>query len=243
TTTSFGFNNVPTANYGGEIGILRGNEFTSQQGGRQNANHFSVAGVYTPWESVVIDGRLSRGFLNEKLGNYFVPTTVQIAGCTNNTNPPVSFPCSTTGANSITVKDVSVRETYEFAGTYLFSAGGRHELKGGYQRYSIFNDVQSGNNAIGQLRFFVGTPISSTQPGVQDTPGAIGSASFRRTGTNGQGKNLSQAIFLQDKWQPFSRLTLNLGVRIEKENLPTFNQYPSAVNFGWGDKIAPRLGF
>src|SRR5690606_37457141 len=144
----------------------------------QNANHFSVAGVYTPWESVVIYGRFSRGFLNEKLGNYFVPTTVLIAGCTNNTNPPVSFPCSTTGGNSITVKDVSVREAYEFAVTYLFIAGGRHELKGGYQRYSIFTDIQSGNNAIGQLRFFGGTPLSRTRPGVRYTPGAIGSASL-----------------------------------------------------------------
>ena len=36
---------------------------------------------------------------------------------------------------------------------------------------------------------------------------------------------------------------MNLGVRIEKENLPTFNQNPSLINFGWGDKIAPRLGF
>lgn len=243
TTSAFGFNNVPTANFGGSIGILTGNEYTSKQGGRQNANSVTASAVYTPTGSLVIDGRYSRGFLNEKLGNYFVPTAVQIAGCTNNTNPPIAFPCSTTGSSSITTKDISIRESYEFSGTYIFSGGGRHELKGGYQRYSILNDVQSGNNAIGQLRFFVGTPISSTQPGVTDTPGAIGSGSFRRTGTNGQGKNLSQGIFIQDKWQPTSRLTLNLGVRFEQENLPTFNEFPSAVNFGWGDKIAPRLGF
>ena len=79
--------------------------------------------------------------------------------------------------------------------------------------------------------------------GVVDTPGAVGSATFRRTGTNGQGSNLNQGLFIQDKYQPLSRLTLNLGVRIEKENLPTFNEYPSAVDFGWGDKVAPRLGF
>ena len=133
--------------------------------------------------------------------------------------------------------------SYEFSAAYIFNAGGRHELKGGYQRYTIFNDVQSGNNAIGRISFSYGTPISTLQPGVTDTPGAVGSASFRRTGTNGKGSNLSQGIFIQDKYQPFNRLTLNLGVRIEKENLPTFNQFPSAVNFGWGDKIAPRLGF
>ena len=36
---------------------------------------------------------------------------------------------------------------------------------------------------------------------------------------------------------------MNLGIRFEKEDLPSFNQFPSAINFGWGDKIAPRLGF
>ena len=243
---SYVFNNsgVRTSNFGGSIGVLPETIFRPQQGGRQNSNAVTFSGVWTPTSGVVIDGRYSRGFLNEKLGNYFVPQVVQIAAC--NRTPagnPAVFPCSTTGANSLTVKDISIRESYEFSGTLLFSGLGRHEIKGGYQRYSILNDVQSGNNAIGQLRFFVGTPISSTQPGVSDTPGAIGSGSFRRTGTNGSGSNLSQGIFIQDKWQPWRRLTLNLGVRFEAENLPTFNGIPSGVDFGWTDKIAPRLGF
>ena len=238
-TGAFGFGNVPTANYGGSIGILRGHEYTDKQGGRQNSNLVTVSGVYTPTSDLVIDGRYSRGFLNEKLSNYFIPTAVQIFSCGT---PNPNFPCSTSGANTITPKDVSIRTSYEFSAAYIFSAAGRHELKGGYQRYSIFNDVQSGNNAIGRISFNYGTPISSLQPGVTDTPGAVGSASFRRTGTNGHGSNLSQGLFIQDKYQPFSRLTLNLGVRIEKENLPSFNEFPSAINFGWGDKIAPRIG-
>jgi hypothetical protein len=242
-SSAISFGNVPTANFGGSIGTLRGNQYTDLQGGRQNSNLVTASGVYTATSNFIIDGRYSRGFLNEKLGNYFVPTAVQIFSCgiTGPTHP--TFPCSTTGANSITVKDVSIRESYDFTGTYIFNGLGRHELKGGYQRFSIFNDVQQGNNAIGRISFNFGTPISTLQAGVTPTPGQIGSGSFRRTGTNGTGSNLSQGIFLQDKYQPFNRLTLNLGVRIEKEDLPTFNQYPSVINFGWGDKIAPRLGF
>lgn len=248
-TTSFtnvaspaiGFNNVPTANYGGTIGVLTGSQFTSRQGGRQNSNVVTFSGVYTPTSNLVIDGRYSRGFLNEKNGNYFVPNTTQIFSCGT---PNVNFPCATTGANTITVKDVSVRDSYEFSGSYIANFGGRHEFKGGYQRYKIFNDVQSGNNAIGRISFNYGTPISTLLGGaVTDTPGAVGSASFRRTGTNGKASNLSQGIYIQDKYQPFSRLTLNLGVRIEKENLPSYNQFPSAINFSWNDKVAPRLGF
>jgi hypothetical protein len=241
SSAALGFGNVPTASFGGSIGVLKGNQFTNLQGGRQNSNLVTFSGVYTATSKLIFDGRYSRGFLNEKLGNYFVPTTVQVFSCGT---PNVNFPCTTTGANTITTKDVSVRESYEFSGAYIFNAGGQHELRGGYQRFTIFNDVQSGNNAIGRLSFNYGTSISTLIGGnVTSTPGAVGSGSFRRTGTNGSGSNLSQGIFIQDKYQPFPRLTLNLGIRVEKEDLPSFNKYPSAVNFGWGDKIAPRLGF
>lgn len=243
TTTPLG---VSVLDYGPGIGKLDETEYRPKQGGRQNSNVVTISGVYTPTSSLVIDGRYSRGFLNEKLSNYFVPQFTRIAACTwtDTTTGPTLFPCSSqSSSNTITAKDISVRDTYEFSGTYIFNGGGRHELKGGYQRYKIFNDVQSGNSTIGQISFFYGKPISETQGGVTNTPGAVGSAVFSRTGTNGQGSNLSQGIFIQDKWQPINRLTLNLGIRVEKENLPTFNGIPSGVDFGWGDKIAPRLGF
>ena len=241
TSTALGFGNIPTANYGPPIGVLTGNAYTSQQGGRQSSNNVTFEGVYTPTSSVVITGRYTRGFLNEKNGNYFIPQTVQIFSC-GTVN--AAFPCATTGANTITRYDVSLRQTYDITGAYIFNGGGRHELKGGYQRFTIFNDVASGNSTIGRLSYNYGTPISTLiGGGVLDTPGAVGSGSFRRTGTNGTGENLSQGIFIQDKWQPTKRLTLNLGIRFEQEDLPSFNQYPSAINFGWGDKIAPRLGF
>ncbi len=241
SSAGFGFGNVPTANFGAPIGVLTGHNFTDRQGGRQNSNLVTLAGVYTASSKLIFDGRYSRGFLNEKLGNYFVPQTVQIFSCGT---PNVNFPCTTTGANTITTKDISIRQSYEFSTAYVFGAGGQHELRGGYQRFTIFNDVQSGNNAIGRLSYNYGTSITTLIGGnVTSTPGAVGSGSFRRTGTNGSGSNLSQGIFIQDKYQPFRRLTLNLGIRFEKEDLPSFNQFPSAVNFGWGDKIAPRLGF
>lgn len=234
---------LPSSNYGGTIGFLTEADSRPLQGGRQNASNVTFSAVYTPTSNLVIDGRYSRGFLNEKNGNYFIPQTTRVVSCTYTNVPASSFPCPTALANAITTKDVSVRTSYDVSATYIFNAVGRHELKGGYQRFSIFNDVQSGNNAIGEIRFFIGQSIAVTQPGVQATPGAIGSASFRRQGTNGSGSNLNQGLFVQDKWQPVEGLTLTLGVRIEKENLPTFNQYPSVVDFGWGDKVAPRLGF
>jgi hypothetical protein len=236
---------ISISNFGPGIGPLNETQYRPKQGGRQTSNAVTFSGVYTPTSDLVVDGRYSRGFLNEKLGNYFVPLIVQIAECNLGT-APAPFPCSSsTTTNSITVKDISIRETYEFSGTYIFAGLGRHELKSGYQRYTILNDVQQGNNALGQARFYIGSNrlINTLDARVTPTPGAIGSGLFRRTGTNGKGSNLSQGIFIQDKWQPTNRLTLNLGVRFEAENLPTFNGIPSGVDFGWFDKIAPRLGF
>jgi hypothetical protein len=53
----------------------------------------------------------------------------------------------------------------------------------------------------------------------------------------------NHALYAQDSWTVGHGLTLNLGIRVEKENLPAPGGVNvPAINFGWGDKIAPRLG-
>jgi len=64
-------------------------------------------------------------------------------------------------------------------------------------------------------------------------------------------KSIRWALFLQDSWTIANRLTLNFGVRAESEKVPAFADssfYPEfqgqvPLNFGLGDKIAPRFGF
>jgi len=63
----------------------------------------------------------------------------------------------------------------------------------------------------------------------------------RTQGTTGAAiKNL----YIQDKWTIMRRLTLNVGVRLETENIPTFRRdiKDDGFAFGWSDKVAPRLG-
>ena len=59
----------------------------------------------------------------------------------------------------------------------------------------------------------------------------------------------NHAFFAQDAWTVGHGLTLNLGIRIEKENLPVSEwrgsqrlPAPTAIHFSWSDKIEPRLG-
>jgi hypothetical protein len=55
----------------------------------------------------------------------------------------------------------------------------------------------------------------------------------------------NHALFVQDAWTIGHGLTLNLGLRIERETLPApagIGVEISSINFGWSDKIEPRLG-
>ena len=264
-TASFTGNipNLPNSNcYLGACG----NDFTSQQGGRQSSNNVTFQAVYTATSNIVGTFRYSRGFLNEKLGNYFrlqgttryicqngSTTTVNWGpdACTQGVNDPV---------NDYTEKDVSIRTNYEGDVSFLFSGGGRHELKTGYAHQSILNDLKKNDTTRVYLQY--GVPIESNfnwshlatssgpvcaNPGGAGpviVPGCVlGHGALYRYSEAGQGENLNQAFYIQDKWQPTRRLTLNLGVRFEKEALPSFNGYDAPFSFDWTDKIAPRLGF
>ncbi len=65
-------------------------------------------------------------------------------------------------------------------------------------------------------------------------------------GSFGKASSYNHSFYAQDAWQIGRGLTLNVGLRVEKESLPsetTAGGFPSKpINFGWGDKIAPRIG-
>jgi hypothetical protein len=248
-TVNFGPQAGPV-NFGGNIGSLNSRELAARQGGRQNSNNVTGQAVYTALDNLILSFRYSRGFLNEKLGNYFTPTGLRYI-CQAGNTPSVNFgpDACTQGqndpSNTRTDRDVSVRTNYEGDVTFLTNFFGRHQFKGGYQHQTIFNDLFK--NYTDRVYLEYGQPITNnfnwTQTIAQPTPGAIGHGVLYRYGEVGQGENLNQAIYVQDKWQPFRRLTLNLGVRFEKESLPSFNEFDAPFSFGWSDKIAPRLGF
>jgi hypothetical protein len=53
----------------------------------------------------------------------------------------------------------------------------------------------------------------------------------------------NHGFFAQDAWTLGRGLTINAGIRVEKESLPAPPGVNlNTINFGWGDKVAPRLG-
>lgn len=243
-TISFG-GTPPTVDFGGTIGRLTGNQLTARQGGRETANNLSTQAVWTPTSRLIVTGRYSRGFANEKAGNYYAVLNTQytcVAGLASNPNSCVTNAADAT--NGAIIRDVSLRTNYSFDGTVMANFAGRHEFKGGYSWLRLLNDVSNGYATLGRISlWYDGSTITDRGSVATPTPGAIGSGTLTRIGTKGVGQNTSQQLFFQDKWQPTRRLTLNLGIRAEKEDLPSFNTFAPPINFTFGQKIVPRLGF
>ena len=141
---------------------------------------------------------------------------------------------------------------------------GTHNFKFGYQFNQLSNDIYQRFNEP-DINLFVGTgsPYSPQGPvgqancantygethpliPVKGCFGLYGWAQVQDFGSAGYALSRNHGFFFQDSWTIGRGLTINAGLRIEKENLPAENQPASApsnpINFGWGDKIAPRVG-
>lgn len=232
-------------------GITRsGADLLDPRGGRQSSNNTNGSIIWTPTSRLVFTARGGYSFLNEKIGNYGVPS---VAGLTRTvavafgTVPiPAGFGITAFGANfpsfSELAFDATIRRTFDADASYLFNLGGRHQVKGGFQFNGINNQVRS--TLVDTIVVEFGETISgATGIALTDNPNAIGVGWLQRFGVFGAAGSNNKAFYVQDTWQPFNRLTLNLGVRIEKEDSPSFAPGSPGITFDYGDKIAPRLGF
>lgn len=246
------FATVPAITFPGR-GVVAGPDLTNFQGGRQSSNNTTGTIVWTPTGRLVLTARGGYSFLNEKIGNYGIPA---VAGLTRNvtqitgTAAPAGFgqAAGTQNFGGITqiLFDVSRRRTFDADASYLLSDfGGRHQFKGGVQFNGISNSIQSTFVDTVVFRFGPGQTIAARtgHTEVTTTPGAIGVGFLQRFAAQGSAGSDNLAFYFQDEWQPFSRLTLNLGIRTERENSPSFNALGDGITFDFADKIAPRLGF
>jgi len=242
---------VPAITFPGR-GRVEGPAFQDFVGGRQTSNNTTGSVVWTPTGNLVVTARGGYSFLNEKLGNYGVPA---VAGQTRlitqvtGTPAPDGFGQVAGSQNfpSFTqlLFDVSRRRTFDADAAYILSDfGGRHQFKGGVQFNGISNSILSTlvDTAVFRFGLSIGS-VSGLGTRVPSTPGAIGAGFLQRFGAQGSAGSDNLAFYIQDSWQPFSRLTLNLGVRTERENSPSFNALGDGITFAFADKIAPRLGF
>jgi hypothetical protein len=229
---------------------LRGAAYINQTGGRQNSQSATLKGDWTVMSNLVLSFRGGHYFLNEKLGTYGIgDSTIARVTCSGfSTGPfPPGFGCTAPYNNGIqlvdnTLFDATQRNTFDADATFITSFGGRHEFKGGYQYNGIGNKVNS--KFTDQIVFRAGWTVAdySGRTNVVSSPGAVGAGLIRVFGTQGNVSSKNEGIFFQDKWQPFNRLTLNLGLRTEREDVPSFAPGLPGMKFDFQDKLAPRLG-
>jgi hypothetical protein len=144
-----------------------------------------------------------------------------------------------TGVNQ---KDIYERTAYGLDATWYTRAAGDHSLKFGYQNEKIHNDVSSGYNAD-RILYYWGR--SYTTSSGESVSGEYGMFRLLNISTLGTAETNNEALFLQDTWNVSPNVTLNIGVRAEKEGVPNFGATgpDPAIEFGFGEKVAPRLGF
>lgn len=145
------------------------------------------------------------------------------------------------------------RMALNFDTTLYVNLAGEHAWKAGVQAVRIEEDI---DNTAQNVYVFLGWDRSFTYLDTGETVrGKYGFYSVRGGdsgpyGTFANPDSTRWALYLQDSWTPDfanNRLTLNFGVRAEKEDIPSFSDLPEydypPVQFDFIDKIAPRFGF
>jgi Carboxypeptidase regulatory-like domain/TonB dependent receptor/TonB-dependent Receptor Plug Domain len=228
---------------------LSGVAYQDQLGGRQNSTNATGQAVWTPTSNLVLSVRGGHNFINTKLATYGRPVATAVTSITCDQNSlviPANAGCTAGAGNGITrfastAFDATKRNTLDADATFITSLLGRHEFKGGYQYNGLSNDVLSAT--VNGITLTYGRDIVNVAGrSLTISPTAIGAGEYTRNAIAGSVSSKNEGLYLQDKYQPINRLTINAGVRIERENVPSYNPGASDLQFNFGSKVAPRIG-
>jgi hypothetical protein len=195
--------------------------------------------------NVVTDPRFTFG-QTSNIGLAGVPVDLQrVSGFS-------SFPA--TAFNGVT-RNQQTRAFLQADGTVYGKLAGDHQVKFGVQIDRIGNNVLSGEQAnlvtvnwdipLPSATFPVGNPIQRGQFGYYEVR-SNGVDPKKGFITEGDINTTNVGLFIQDSWTIHNRLTINAGIRTERERVPTFTvgeDIPEfGIEFGFKDKFAPRIG-
>lgn len=160
---------------------------------------------------------------------------------------PAGLPNSRGYTSDVLITDATARDEYvrDYIGadaTWFLNAGGEHQIKGGIQSERISNDVQAGYNAD-RILYYAGLSYTTTAGATR--AGEYGIFRLLNISTQGDVATRNTALFIQDTWRIRPNLTVTAGLRTEHEKIPNFGSsgVENPIEFNFGEKLAPRLGF
>ena len=240
----------------------------SDQGVVSPQSIFSAGGDWKPTSQLLVAGHFGYFFKNFATRGtpsgirYVYDNALNAASRDLDGNPfPSNAPLNSAGysnmpSNVTTLYDVYKRKTVNidlsyFAGNLL----GVHNFKFGYFWQGQSNDVdKTAKTAVVDIAWTTQySPKTSATAcdAIRATSGGLCQGQYghfyvggNAISNTGFSNATAQALYFQDAWiVGTTGLTLNLGVRLDQEKLPPFDptRYPT-VEFGFGDKIAPRIG-
>lgn len=136
--------------------------------------------------------------------------------------------------------------------TYYFDLAGEHSAKAGFL-FARLDDDLNDSYPYDYVRLYWGRTFFDPQGNPHE--GRYGYYEVRSPfGTLAKAHSNRYAIYVQDSWTIANKLTLNFGVRAEREYIPSFGSaeqhlalgLPATfyfIKFNFDDKLAPRIGF
>ena len=228
---------------------------------------YTIAGaaLFTPTPTLVVDARWGLNTIQteqllgpQQVRHRFVesPGLIGIAP-DSPLYRPRGFYSIGHGASFETSQDFQKKSTVSVTASYLANAAGQqHNLRFGWQLSGLAHDINDSYKYDYLLYRYtrpytmvdgtVRTSSCTGPDGVVHEPCGY----YEQRSPFGVVANVvtnRHALFVQDSWSVSGALTLNLGLRMEREQIPSFSDLPefSGAAFKWNffDKIAPRLGF
>ncbi|MBI4164493.1 MAG: TonB-dependent receptor [Acidobacteria bacterium] len=199
--------------------------------------------------SAILSVKGGRYYLNYKeTGNY--PTTeywyqtssIGIPGIDPSLEHAAGY--TTQPPSGHVLHDITTRTYVQADVSKYLHLGGEHDLKFGIGTQKNVNNVLNSDfGAGGRVELYPGaTSITLLS---QNLPvGQYGYYAVNDGGTIGSTGALITHLYVQDAWRIHPRLTINAGLRTERETIPSYRRdlKDYAFKFGFGDKIAPRIG-
>ena len=164
-------------------------------------------------------------------------------------------------ANLTTQHDIYSRKALSTDVSYSVSKWGQHNFKFGYGFNRLANNVFQNINTA-RINIFYGNTYTPSTPAGSTACAAIAAQNVATNGananvcagtfgyftimdgvvTNGNASSYNHGLYVQDSWSVGRGLTLNLGVRFDKEFLPAYSPGNPSISFDFTQKVAPRIG-